>query len=182
MSDPTIKNFITECHHLIRDQNEANECAHALAPVLLRLVNSGADFLEPAHLHADPEGYVRNSIYVAEDGSFSLSTLIFSPGFWSPIHDHNSWGLIGVLFGVLEEREFEVPEVAGGQLEYVDLHPSGIRMFGEGSVFTHLPAETNIHRLGVPEDREPVVCLHLQGPELTDRFVYHLKSRTREMV
>jgi predicted metal-dependent enzyme (double-stranded beta helix superfamily) len=28
------------------------------------------------------------------------------PGQWTPVHDHGSWGVVGVVEGVLEERSY----------------------------------------------------------------------------
>ncbi len=182
MSSKGIESFIQDCQGMITGETEANDCAHALAPKMLRLLGNAAELLQPEHLRAKPDGYARNPIYAADDGSLSLAAQVYSPGFWSPVHDHQSWGVIGVVYGVLEEREYEAPELTGVQLEYIDLRPRTLRMYSEGSVFSHLPAEAHIHSLGVPEEREPVVCLHLWGPVLTDRFTYNLTDRSRTLI
>ncbi len=182
MTSELLKSFIAECRILVEGHSDAGECAQNLAPLMLSLLLSADEVLQPEHLKADPAGYRRTPIIESDDGLLSLSAVIWTPGFWSDIHDHQSWGLMGIHFGILEEQEYISSELSSGQLEYIDLAPRSMRMYGEGSVFTHLPADSHIHRLGVPEEREPVACLHLIGPDLTDRYVYDLQDRSRRLV
>jgi molybdenum cofactor biosynthesis enzyme MoaA len=57
---------------------------------------------------------VHSLIYNAPDGSLSLYALVWLPGQWTPVHDHGSWGVVGVAEGVLEERSY-VRLTADGQ-------------------------------------------------------------------
>ncbi len=85
---------------------EPADCVLAVAPLMHRLLKEANDFLRPEHLRADPNHYARNAIYIPEDRSLSLFALVWSPGQWTPVHDHGSWGVVGVLKGVLEERNY----------------------------------------------------------------------------
>ncbi len=103
---PTLKNFIEQANTLTRDRSEPADCVLALAPLMLALVESAPTFLEPQHFQSHPEHYSRNLVYDAPDASLSLYTIVWSPGQWTPVHDHGSWGVVGVIEGVLEERSY----------------------------------------------------------------------------
>ena len=75
---------------------------------MLDLIESAHQFLEPAHYRSGPGGYTRNLIYDAPDASLSLYALVWLPGQWTPVHDHGSWGVVGVLEGRFQEVLDEV--------------------------------------------------------------------------
>jgi predicted metal-dependent enzyme (double-stranded beta helix superfamily) len=104
MSDDTLETFIGEClAHIGRCATPA-DCVKAIAPSMRRLLAGARSFLEPSHLCSDPERYARNAIHVDPDGIMSLYALVWLPGQWTPIHDHGTWGVVGVVEGTLEER------------------------------------------------------------------------------
>src|SRR5204863_356084 len=74
--------------------------------LMLDLLEGAETFLEPRHYRSDPAGYTRNLIYAAPDKGLSLYALVWLPGQWTPVHDHGSWGVVGVHEGVLEERSY----------------------------------------------------------------------------
>ena len=73
---------------------------------MLYLLGVADDFLESSHYGASPEHYARNLIFTAEDDSLSLFALVWEPGQWTPVHDHGSWGVVGVHKGVLQEQAY----------------------------------------------------------------------------
>jgi predicted metal-dependent enzyme (double-stranded beta helix superfamily) len=63
-------------------------------------------FLQPDHFRSNPQHYERNAIHISPDGNLSLFALVWLPGQWTPVHDHGSWGVVGIVQGLLEERSF----------------------------------------------------------------------------
>ena len=58
--------------------------------------------------------YTRNLIHEAPGGDLSLYAIVWLPGQWTPVHDHGSWGVVGVVQGVLEERSYLSASGAAG--------------------------------------------------------------------
>lgn len=54
--------------------------------------------------HAGPRG---QRLYVAPDGSFSIVGLRWRPGQSTRIHDHVSWGAVGIVAGIERETMFD---------------------------------------------------------------------------
>jgi predicted metal-dependent enzyme (double-stranded beta helix superfamily) len=52
----------------------------------------------------DPDCYVSHTLHVEPDGSFSVVGLVWRPGQITPIHDHVTWCVFGVLQGVENEE------------------------------------------------------------------------------
>jgi predicted metal-dependent enzyme (double-stranded beta helix superfamily) len=66
----------------------------------------GPDLLSPAQLQGDPAGYQTHVIHVEPGGSFSIAVMVWRPGQVTPIHDHVSWCVTGVLQGTEYEEIF----------------------------------------------------------------------------
>ena len=58
----------------------------------------------------DPDGYRSHALHTEPDGSFSIVALIWRPGQMTPIHDHVTWCVFGVLQGTEYEELFTLDE------------------------------------------------------------------------
>ena len=70
---------------------------------------------------------------------------------------------VGVVQGVLEERNLIRVDPDHSQDIGIDLRRGGPILLGEGTVTTFVPNPDHIHKTGVPEGRELTVSLHLYG-------------------
>ena len=104
--DQSLDGFVAACRGVITETPDAADRVTAIAPLMLGLLQHGAGFLRPEHYREDPTHYARNAIYICPDGELSLFALVWLPGQWTPVHDHGSWGVVGVVEGLLEERAY----------------------------------------------------------------------------
>ena len=101
--DRPLDRFIANCRQVIAHTGDAADRVTEIAPLMLALLRGGTDFLRPEHYREDPAHYARNAIYICPDGELSLFALVWLPWQWTPVHDHGSWGVVGVVEGLLEE-------------------------------------------------------------------------------
>jgi len=153
----------------------------AIAPVMHRFMREAEGLLKPEHFRADPDHYARNAVYIAPEQDLSLFALVWTPGQWTPIHDHGSWGVVGVLRGTLHERSYVRVDRETGDAQ-IDLRPGGVFLLDPGTITSFVPNPDHIHRTGVPEHAEPVVSLHLYGRNMDSFHIYDLDSRSRRRV
>ena len=66
----------------------------------------GLDILTVEQRDGDPAGYCSHLLYAEPDGSFSVTALVWRPGQVTPIHDHVTWCVFGVIQGVEREERF----------------------------------------------------------------------------
>lgn len=182
MITATLKSFISEAIARTRELAEPADCVLALAPMMLEVIDKAESFLEPQHYRSDPSGYTRNLIYDAPDDSLSLYALVWLPGQWTPVHDHGSWGVVGVLEGVLEERSYVRLSPDRNRDEDIHLERGGVVLLGRGAVTSFVPNPDHIHITGVPPQRRRAVSLHLYGRTMTSFNMYDLATRTRKRV
>lgn len=190
MSSAALDQFIADSTALARAQPEPADCVAAIAPLMYGLLAHADSFLAPQHLRADPDHYARNAIYVAPDHSLSLYALVWTPGQWTPVHDHGSWGVVGVLRGMLEERSYLPKSVRTGSHDAavregdagIELQRGGVILIGAGSVTSFVPNPDHIHLTGVGADRSQAVSLHLYGRNMNSFHLYDVAAGTRRKV
>jgi predicted metal-dependent enzyme (double-stranded beta helix superfamily) len=182
MTPPALEAFLAEAAARSRRQADPAECVLALAPLMLDLVDQAHTFLEPPHYRSSPEGYTRNLIYDAADASLSLYSIVWLPGQWTPVHDHGSWGVVGVVEGVLEERSYVRLSPERGADDQIELARGGTVLLRHGAVTSFVPNPDHIHVTGVPAERPRAVSLHLYGRTMSDFNIYDVPARTRRRI
>lgn len=177
-----LQTFIARATALTRTAVEPADCVLALAPLMRELASHSARFLQPQHYRAQAGQYARNLVHEAPDASLSLYTLVWSPGQWTPVHDHGSWGVVAVLQGVLEERSYVRLSPDRGADEGIALARGGVILLGAGSVTSFVPNPDHIHVTGVPEDQPTAVSLHLYGRTMNSFNTYDVEAGTRRRI
>jgi len=177
-----LEPFISAAVERSRSKDEPADCVLALAPLMFGLLARAGTFLEPRHYRSDPGGYTRNLIYEAPDECMSLYAIVWQPGQWTPVHDHGSWGVVGVVEGVLEERNYVRLSPDRGADTDIELVRGGIILLCQGTVTSFVPNPDHIHVTGVPAERPRAVSLHLYGRMMSSFNVYDVAARTRRRV
>jgi 3-mercaptopropionate dioxygenase len=67
----------------------------------------GPDVLTPEQRRGDPDRYRSHTLHVEPDGAFSIVALVWRPGQVTPIHDHLTWCVFGVVQGIEHEELFD---------------------------------------------------------------------------
>lgn len=182
MTSPALEAFIAQAAARSRQQPDPADCVLALAPLMLELIDHAGTFLEPQHYRSSAAQYARNLIYMAADESLSLYALVWLPGQWTPVHDHGSWGVVGVIEGVLEERSYVRLTPDRGADEGIELARGGTVLLNHGAVTSFVPNPDHIHVTGVPAERSRAVSLHLYGRTMSAFNIYDVQARTRRRI
>jgi len=182
MTSLALEGFIAQAIARSRQQPDPADCVLALAPLMLDLIDQAGTFLEPQHYRSSTAGYTRNLVYDAPDESLSLYSIVWFPGQWTPVHDHGSWGVVGVIEGVLEERSYVRLSPDRGADDEIDLARGGTVLLRHGAVTSFVPNPDHIHVTGVPTERSRVVSLHLYGKTMSNFNIYDVGARTRRRI
>jgi predicted metal-dependent enzyme (double-stranded beta helix superfamily) len=161
---------------------EAADCVTAIVPLMERLVSEADGLFAGRTLHSDPDHYTRNLIRLADDGSLSLYAIVWRAGQWTPVHDHGSWGVVGVVEGALEERSFMSPDGTIRRDEGIRLMRGGVIRLRPGSVTSFVPNPDHIHETGAPAERTGAVTLHLYGRTMNSFHVYDVAAGRRRLI
>ena len=79
-----------------------SQCVEAIAPLMHALLPGAGGAAHACTSAFGDAHYTRNAILVGEQ--LSLYAIVWQPGQWTPVHDHGSWGVVGVIEGALHER------------------------------------------------------------------------------
>ena len=107
----------------------------------------------------DPETYKSDILHSDSDGSFSIVALVWRAGQVTPIHDHVTWCVFGVIQGVECEELFE-PD--GERTRLVE---AGHRVNRTGAVSGFAPPG-DIHRVRNGGDRT-AISIHIYGTDVS---------------
>lgn len=182
MTRYSLEHFIDDARSTASQDCAPHQCVASIAPRMMRLLAAGDSFLSDDHLRDDPRQMARNLVYASDDDSLSLYVLVWRPGQWTPVHDHGSWGVVGVLRGLLEERNYIRMNPLQEGDDNIDLRPGGIVLMSPGTVTTFVPNPDHIHETGASADGIGAVSLHLYGRNMNNYNVYDLWRRNRTRV
>jgi predicted metal-dependent enzyme (double-stranded beta helix superfamily) len=161
ISDPTVtRPQLTVLVQAVRAMVERHadwERTASLVAGVLRRELPGPDVLTEQEQAGDPVTYQSHLLHVEPDGSFSVVAVVWRPGQVTPVHDHVTWCVAGVIQGAEEEELFSCP--TGDHLVRVsdNVNPAG-------SVTGFAPPG-DIHRVRNPSDRT-TISLHVYGTDI----------------
>ena len=156
---PEVAEFARTVHALIERGLDEHSLTTAIQVELTDLLAAGFDLPEEkARPH--PERYVTYPLYVAADGSFSIASAVWNVGQRTPVHGHETWGVVGIYRGVEVETRYEKPAVPD-----VPLVEAGTEEWAAGQVTVCCTTDDDVHQVRCGGD-EPVVGIHVYGADI----------------
>ena len=107
----------------------------------------------------DPDAYRSHLLHSEPDGGFSIVALVWRPGQVTPIHDHVTWCVFGVIQGTEYEELFTLDEQRGCLVEAGQT----VNRTGEASGFA---PPGDIHRVRNAGDRT-AISVHIYGTDVS---------------
>lgn len=132
------------------------------ATVELRRHLPSPDVLTESQRAGDPDGYVQHVLHVDPVANFSIVALVWQPGQATPVHDHISWCVVGVIRGDECETRFESRR--DGAETY--LAPVDTSVNPTGSVCGFAPPG-DIHHVRNAGDTT-AISLHVYGADISE--------------
>jgi predicted metal-dependent enzyme (double-stranded beta helix superfamily) len=152
-----LEPLVAEVRHAVGRHEGWEDTAKRVAAALeCRL--PPADILTVAQRTGDAEGYRSHVLHTEPDGTFSIVTLVWRPGQMTPIHDHLTWCVFGVVQGVEHEELFRLDEPNGCLVEV------GSCTNEAGDVSGFAPPG-DIHRVRNVGDRT-AISVHVYGTDV----------------
>lgn len=156
---PELAAFVGTVEGLIARGLDERALTAAVRDELAAVLAGGLE-LPPDKVRPDPERYVMYPLHVAADGSFSIASAVWDVGQGTPVHGHETWGVVGIHSGVEVETRFEKPTEPG-----VPLVLEGTDEWGGGEVTVCCTTDDDVHQVRCGGDR-PVVGIHVYGADI----------------
>jgi predicted metal-dependent enzyme (double-stranded beta helix superfamily) len=161
-----LDDFVARFNALLNQAQTEADIVHHGAPLLRGLV-SADDWLPPHFAAPDPQRYRQYLLYCDPDARFSVVSFVWGPGQKTPVHDHQVWGLIGMLRGAEDETRYI--SRADGTLE-----AAGQARLLPGQVAAVSPATGDIHQVANAFADRVSISVHVYGADIgtVSRFTY----------
>jgi predicted metal-dependent enzyme (double-stranded beta helix superfamily) len=156
---PYLAAFATGVHGLIAKALDERALTVSVKDALSALL--ARDLQIPAvKRRPSADRYVMYPLYVAADGSLSIASAVWNVGQGTPVHGHETWGVVGIYSGVEIETRYEKPTVPN-----VPLTSRGTEAWTRGQVTVCCTTDDDVHEVRCGGD-EPVIGIHVYGADI----------------
>lgn len=156
---PEVAEFAAVVRDLVQQDLDERALTAAVRDRLTALLRAG--FTIPEHKRRpDPERYVMYPLHVDPDGAFSIASAVWDVGQGTPVHGHETWGVVGIYSGVEVETRYQKPTTPG-----VPLTSAGTQQWTAGEVTVCCTSDDDVHQVRCGGD-EPVIGIHVYGADI----------------
>jgi len=152
-----LRNLVRAIRAVVNLHPDWETTARLVATQLERYLPS-PDILTAEQRRGDPDRYQTHVLHIERDSSFSVLALVWRPGQVTPIHDHVTWCVFGVIQGVEHEELFALDE---GSEHLVEI---GSSTNDTGEVAGFAPPG-DIHRVRNPGP-DTAISIHVYGTDI----------------
>ncbi|MCY4177379.1 MAG: cysteine dioxygenase family protein [Endozoicomonadaceae bacterium] len=179
MMSPILEKFIDKCKQQVNQDNSPIACVEGLIPEVKILMSQADKWIQSEHLLACDDHYARNVVYLDEKNELGLYVLVWNPGQWTAIHDHGTWGVVGILNGTFHERHFIRKDAQHHSANTdIKLVNTGSVLLSSGSLTSFIPDPDHIHTSG-NSGSDQVISVHLYGHSMVGFNIYDLNKGER---
>src|SRR3954453_1773697 len=100
-----LADFAREVDDATGEQLSQDELTRRIEPVLRRLL-ADMSWLDPRCAEPLADRSVQYLLHRHPKDVYTIVSGVFPPGYSTPVHDHTTWGLVGVWRGEEEEERF----------------------------------------------------------------------------
>ena len=159
MSIDRLRRFVGDMTSLVggawQDRDEA-ATVEVGAKLLAELVRHD-DWLPEAMAKCPPHGYAQNLLWCDPFERFSVVSFVWAPSARTPVHDHQMWGLVGMLRGSETSQHFARDPVTGA------LAMGELNKLMPGEVEVLRPSEGDIHQVTNALSDCGSISIHVYG-------------------
>jgi predicted metal-dependent enzyme (double-stranded beta helix superfamily) len=163
-TSPTVEQFGREVETIIAGTPDRRAAAEQIRPRLAELL-ANANLLDERYRAPSSEGRDRYEYYRSADGRVMISGPVFQPGHPTVVHNHNTWGVIGICTGRQRTTRY-VRTDDGATPGRARLTQTSDEVLGPGSTYLLLPPD-DIHQIEALG--EPSLSIHVLGVDLSQQ-------------
>jgi predicted metal-dependent enzyme (double-stranded beta helix superfamily) len=174
----TVERFVEDVQRIMNSGKDRAAIVEQVTPLVDRVMKRD-DLLDDKYKVVGEDGRYSYVYHRSDDESLSIHSAVFLPGRPTPVHDHITWGVIGVYSGQQQTTRYRRMD-DGSQSGKADLEVIADDVYGRGMVYPLLPPD-DIHRIEALGD-EPGVSLHVLGmdPRTLKRHIFRPEQGTVE--
>lgn len=169
-----LQDFIIDLERLTSQDRDPEQMVRGISRKI-RLLIDGDRFLTREECEPDPSGYASHAVYCDRQRRFVVKSGVWQPGHGTPIHDHGTWGVMGVVTGDLKVSTYERLDDRR-RTGHARLRKSAEIVADPGSVSCVLPPDREIHKVECLS--RPALSIHVYGRDIDECNMYDLETET----
>lgn len=154
----TLAEFIADVDRIAREETSPQAITGRVAPLLGRLVRNPACL--PAEYRRRPASD-RGRYMIHRAPHFNVTSVIWGPGDTAAAHNHETWGVIGVVENEIEETRYRVTTTGEARAA---LEVTAVFRHAAGAVSRLVPGD-EVHRMHNPTEQDTIE-IHVYGKDL----------------
>ncbi|MBC6459539.1 hypothetical protein [Actinomadura sp. HBU206391] len=159
--DGALQTFIDDVELVVGTTDDEYEITKRVAERLSALLAS--DYrLPPEVTRPSNEHHVNYPLYIAPDNSWSLASVVWNVGQRTPVHGHETWGVVGIYSGAEHELRYAKPTAAESVRP---LTPAGEHVWERGQVTVCCTTDDDVHTVAAVGN-VPTVGIHVYGANI----------------
>lgn len=173
-----MERFIREVEEIVSEGGDEYTITAKVAERLRELLRE--DGIVPREMmQPNPNKYVLYPLYVDPEERFSIASAVWNVGQATPVHDHGTWGVIGIVQG----SEYEISYVKPAPDETRPLQKLAEKYLTPGDVIVCCTTDQDVHEVRCASD-VPCVGIHVYGCNIgtAPRHVYNPETGERRTV
>ena len=159
----SLQDFIEDLDRITRAESSQQNIVAKAKPLLAKLVQQ-RNCVDKKYTRRGTTAYGRYMLHRAP--LFNVSSVVWGPGDNAKAHNHDTWGLVGVIENEIQETRFRRKD-DGTKARYADLEVTGVVSNKAGMVSCLVAPTDDIHEMNNITDRNTVE-IHVYGKDLTD--------------
>ena len=167
-----FQDFITDLEMITSLERDQAEMIRKISRKM-KLLLDGEEFLTEQERESNPDTYARHLVYIDRRRRFVVMSGVWLPGHGTPVHDHGTWGVMGICSGELHVTNYlrlDDRKKPG----HAKLRESTGMYCGHGNVSYVLPPNEELHKVECHDKQ--TITLHVYGKDIIECNMYDLEN------
>ena len=171
----SLKTFIQDLDSITQRYGEPEKIVAVAKPLLAELVRN-PNCIDGRFKRHGGKSYGRYMLHRTR--LFNVTSVVWGPGDGAKAHNHDTWGLVGVVDNELQETRFERRD-DGNKEGYAELAVIGVKQNKAGMGSTLLAPANDIHEM-LNVTAQNTVEVHVYGKDLANmrRLQFDVEKKT----
>jgi len=174
----SLDNFVADLDRITGVESSPAKIVAAAKPLLARLVRE-PNCLQAQYTKRGASAYGRYMLHRAP--RFNITAIVWGPGDNAKAHNHDTWGLVGVVENEIQETRFRRRD-DGSKAVYADIEVTAVLKNTAGMVSCLTPPDDDIHEMNNVTTQNTVE-IHVYGKDLADmpRLRFDVAAKTTKV-
>lgn len=180
-SDPkdmryTFDDFMSDLQLITSAERDQAEIIRMISRKMRILMANDTGFLTKPEMEEGERHYARHMVFVDRHRRFVVMSSVWRPGQGTPVHDHGTWGIMGILKGELRVTNYLRMDDRS-KPGFAELREASGLVSTQGGVTYVLPPNEEIHKVENVSE-ENAYGLHVYGKDIVECNMYDLTRKS----